>query len=620
MLVSRLRVGHVAPTWSTLTEGGYRLGLRARRGRRAGARAAGRRGARGAPRGRRRRALPRWPSRPRLARGRAGRRRPARWPGSGRWPRGRSRPPTTSSAARSRARAGTPRPCRCSRPRPTRWVDDSGVLVDLLRTMAAIGGPAVALGRYEAYRADLADRLGVDPAPELQHLHRELLAADDPVRTGLRYDGDGLLGREEDLARLRAALASSRLVTVLGPGGIGKTSVAQALARESALPHVRVVELVGVGAGDDVVAAVGAALGVRGSVTTRRDPHAGPAGRRTRSDRAGAGRRADPAGARQLRARPRAGRGARGLPARDHARPAGARHQPGAAAARRRARGAAEPASPTDAAELFVRRASATRPDAVLDPAAVRAVVERLDGLPLAVELAAARVRTMTVAEVAAALDDRFADAAQPRPQHARPAPHPRGGDRVVVGPAGARRAAGARLAVGLPGRLRPGHRDRVLGPDGPDLVDVAGRAVAARDGRGPRRAPGSGPWRRSGSTPPRGWPRRGSRTTRVAAQRRWAVDLADRSADLVVADDQVELRRRPGPRAEQPHRRAAARAVGRRPRGRRPAGRPAGQPVDDHRRPAADLRGLRPGRRAAHRLGGARRAAPRTPRRRPAC
>ena len=124
---------------------------------------------------------------------------PARSPGSGRSPRARSWSPTTSWAGRSRGRAGTPRPCPSSRPRPTRWVDDSGVLVDLLRTMAAIGGPAVALGRYEAYRADLAERLGVDPAPELQHLHRELLAADDPVRTGLRYDGAGLLGREADL-------------------------------------------------------------------------------------------------------------------------------------------------------------------------------------------------------------------------------------------------------------------------------------------------------------------------------------------------------------------------------------------------------------------------------------
>ena len=147
--------------------------------------------------------------------------------------------------------------------------DDTETLVALLRSEAATAGPATALTRYEAYRADLADRLGVDPDPALQRLHTELLSADDPVRTGLRFDGVGLLGRDQDLARLRGALASSRLVTVLGPGGIGKTSIAQVLARESTLPQVHVVELVGVGAGDDVVAAVGAALGVRGSVTAR---------------------------------------------------------------------------------------------------------------------------------------------------------------------------------------------------------------------------------------------------------------------------------------------------------------------------------------------------------------
>jgi hypothetical protein len=60
-------------------------------------------------------------------------------------------------------------------------------------------------------------------------------------------------------------------------------------------------------------------------------------------------------------------------------------------------------------AELFGRRARAVRPDAELPVAAVRELCRRLDGLPLAAELAAARVRMLSVAEITRRLDDRFA-------------------------------------------------------------------------------------------------------------------------------------------------------------------------------------------------------------------
>ena len=60
-------------------------------------------------------------------------------------------------------------------------------------------------------------------------------------------------------------------------------------------------------------------------------------------------------------------------------------------------------------AELFRQRARAVRPDADLPADAVRELCGGLDGLPLAVELAAARVRVMSVAEIARRLDDRFA-------------------------------------------------------------------------------------------------------------------------------------------------------------------------------------------------------------------
>ncbi len=63
---------------------------------------------------------------------------------------------------------------------------------------------------------------------------------------------------------------------------------------------------------------------------------------------------------------------------------------------------------PADAAALFARRARSARADTELDPGVVADVVARLDGLPLAIELAAARVRTMSVEEVRRRLDDRF--------------------------------------------------------------------------------------------------------------------------------------------------------------------------------------------------------------------
>lgn len=421
-----------------------------------------------------------------------------------------------------------------------RWQDEVDVLADLIRSTAATSGPAVALTRYEHYRRDLAERLGVDPPPELQRLHRELLAADDPVRTGLRYDGEGLLGREEDLARLRSALSASRLVTVLGPGGIGKTSVAQVLARESTRSHVHVVELVGVGAGDDVVVAVAAALGVRGSVTAR---HA-----------LTAAEQADVRGrlAQELDAGPT-------LLVLDNCEhvlePVAAlvafllattRDLQVLATSRAPLRLAAERVVPLsqldlrDAGGLFARRASAARPDAVLDPTAVREVVARLDGLPLAVELAAARVRTMTVAEVAGALDDRLA-ALRSRD---RSAPDRHRTLEAVIGWSwdlldAAEQRALAWLSVFQDGFDRAAALE-VLGPEGSDLVDVLveqSLLVLAEQG-GTARFRALETIREYAAAQ---LVRRAEGEAATLALVGWASGLAERSRDLVVAEDQVE-------------------------------------------------------------------------------
>ena len=419
--------------------------------------------------------------------------------------------------------------------------DDAEVLLALLRAEAATAGPATALARYESYRADLVERLGVDPEPALQRLHAELLAADDPVRTGVRYDATGLLGRAPDLDRLRAALAASRLVTVLGPGGIGKTSIAHVLARESMLPRVHVVELVGVGAGDDVVVAVGAALGVRGSVTTRLAL--------TAAQQADVRSRL----AQELDAGPT-------LLVLDNCEhvlePVAAlvafllattRDLQVLATSRAPLRLAAERAVPlsqlstSDAGQLFVQRASATRADAVLEPDAVRDVVDRLDGLPLAVELAAARVRTMTVAEVAAALVDRFATLRS----RDRTTPDRHRTLEAVIAWSWDLLGADEQRALAWLSVFQDGF-DRatavsVVGADGSDLVDglVEQSLLVVTEDGGTARFRALETIREYAAARLAG---AGEQEAAGQAQRRWARDLADRCQDLVVTDDQVAL------------------------------------------------------------------------------
>src|SRR5690606_26622340 len=104
--------------------------------------------------------------------------------------------------------------------------DDESLLADLLRSEAAVRGPGAALERFEHHRRALRDRLGTSPGEALQRVHRELLARDRPVRHGVRYDATALLGRDRDVERLRALLASARVVSIVGPGGLGKTRLA----------------------------------------------------------------------------------------------------------------------------------------------------------------------------------------------------------------------------------------------------------------------------------------------------------------------------------------------------------------------------------------------------------
>lgn len=94
-----------------------------------------------------------------------------------------------------------------------------------LRALAANGRQAEALELYRRTRRLLAEELGVDPAAVLVEAHAEVLRAGQ-VKTNLRSQLTSFVGREEEIARIGGLLAESRLVTLVGAGGAGKTRLA----------------------------------------------------------------------------------------------------------------------------------------------------------------------------------------------------------------------------------------------------------------------------------------------------------------------------------------------------------------------------------------------------------
>jgi predicted ATPase/DNA-binding SARP family transcriptional activator len=416
---------------------------------------------------------------------------------------------------------------------------DVEVLEALLRSEATGVGVPAALERYDAYRRHLADRLGVDPDAALQRVHRELLAGDEPVRTGVRYDADELLGRDADLAGLRALVRTGRLTTILGPGGLGKTRTAHVLAREATQPRVHFVELVGISASEDVVSEVGSALGVRNSVT----------GRRTLTP----GQLADVRGriAQELDTVPTllvldncehvldavASLVAFLLATTRDLRVVTTSRAPLGIAAERvflLSQLAAE-----DGAELFRRRAHAVRPDADLPHAAVAEVVARLDGLPLALELAAARIRTMSVDEVRVALADRFS-LLRGRDRSA-PARHQT--LTAVIGWSWDLLSAAEQRALAWLSVYHDGFSVDVaraqLGHDGPDLVD----ALATQSMLSVSEQEGVSRYRMLETVREFGLLRlaaAGEVPEARAAQTRWAVDLCERWNDDVYGSGQI--------------------------------------------------------------------------------
>jgi predicted ATPase/DNA-binding SARP family transcriptional activator len=293
-----------------------------------------------------------------------------------------------------------------------------------LRATSAAGRRNDAVRMFGEFKSRLRDELGTSPSPELVAFNTNLLRDDETpkpssrVTIGLRAAPNELVGRDKDISALGLLITESRLTTIVGAGGLGKTRLAQEVAARAAekAPAVIVVELASVRSSEDVPIAFATTLGIRD-----------PSGRLNRND---PGVRLD------LRDRILTVLAERPtllivdncehlidaaahwvndiLESTSAVRVLATSRAPLAISAERVYQLDSLPTTTDDhtpgpAVTLFLERARAARPSVILPLDVVARLCTKLDGLPLAIELAAARVRSMSVEEIERRLANRFA-------------------------------------------------------------------------------------------------------------------------------------------------------------------------------------------------------------------
>jgi predicted ATPase/DNA-binding SARP family transcriptional activator/peroxiredoxin len=273
---------------------------------------------------------------------------------------------------------------------------------------------AEALQAYQDARCKLVEELGIEPGHELRELHQAVLAQDPRLdlaaaarplpgpdaRPSLPAAANPLIGRQAELRAVRDLLAGdARLVTVTGAGGSGKTRLALELATSLADDSARAVCFVALAPVRDpqlLPAAIISALGIAES----------PGSALETIERTLAGQPAllvldnfehltpsAPILTELLAACPQldvlvTSRASLHLSG-EHEYPL-------------------NPLPLADAVALFTERARAVRPDFAADQFVLRAICARLDCLPLAVELAAARCRLLSCQELLPRLEHRL--------------------------------------------------------------------------------------------------------------------------------------------------------------------------------------------------------------------